>query len=137
MTHLLDTNVVSEWAKPSPDPFVIAWLAEQNDMAPPLFVATFADLRRGVEGLPECQRRERLNDWSTNDLAPHFAGRTPRIDRRIAEVWGVLAAGVRRSGRTVWPIDILFTATVLVHNLTRVIRNICDFALFDLSIVNP
>lgn len=118
-------------------PFVIAWLAERNDVAPHLSVATFADLRRGVEGLPECQRRERLNDWSTNDLAPHFAGRTPPIDRRIAEVRGVLAAGVRRSWRTVWPNDIVFTATALVHNLTRVDRNICAFALFDLSIVNP
>lgn len=31
MTYLLDTNVVSEWVKPTPDPGVTAWLAAADE----------------------------------------------------------------------------------------------------------
>ena len=31
MNFLLDTNVVSEWIKPRPNPGVIAWLAEADE----------------------------------------------------------------------------------------------------------
>jgi predicted nucleic acid-binding protein len=31
MSFLLDTNVVSEWVKPSPNPGVVAWLADVDE----------------------------------------------------------------------------------------------------------
>ena len=31
MSFLLDTNVISEWVKPAPDPNVIDWMAAVDD----------------------------------------------------------------------------------------------------------
>ena len=46
MSFLLDTNVVSEWVKPRPDPGVVAWLAETDEDLVFLSVVTLAELRR-------------------------------------------------------------------------------------------
>ena len=45
MSFLLDTNVVSEWAKPRPDPGVVTWLAEADEDRLFLSVATLAEIR--------------------------------------------------------------------------------------------
>jgi predicted nucleic acid-binding protein len=42
VTFLLNTNVVSEWVKPRPDPGVIAWLAEVDEDRVFLSVVTLA-----------------------------------------------------------------------------------------------
>ncbi len=137
MTHLLDTNVVSEWTKPVPDPNVVAWLASQDESHLYLSVATFAELRRGIEIMPVGRNRDRLDVWLTNDLTRRFAARTLEIDRRIADTWGVLAAAVTRASRTVGPIDVFLAATASVHDLTLVTRNVRDFSTFDIPLLNP
>lgn len=137
MTHLLDTVVVSEWTKPVPDPNVVAWLASQEESDLFLSVATLAELRRGIEAMPVGRRRDRLDVWLSHDLTERFAARTLVIDRRIAETWGVLAAGVTRASRTVGPIDVFLAATATVHGLTLVTRNVRDFSTFDVPLVNP
>ena len=51
MSFLLDTNVVSEWTKPRPNPGLMAWLSEADEDLVFLSVVTIAELRRGTEGL--------------------------------------------------------------------------------------
>ena len=51
MNFLLDTNVVSEWVKPRPDPGVIEWLETADEDRLFLSVATLAeDCRPGTLG---------------------------------------------------------------------------------------
>ena len=45
MSFLLDTNVVSEWMKPSPNPGVAAWLASVDEAQVFLSVVTLTELR--------------------------------------------------------------------------------------------
>ena len=65
MSFLLDTNVISEWAKPQPDPLVVAWLKEIPEDRVFLSVASLAEIRRGVELMPSGQRRDRLASRSS------------------------------------------------------------------------
>ena len=56
MTYLLDTNIISEVMKPSPNPNVIAWfLANQDDCG--LSAITLAEMADGVESLDEGKRK--------------------------------------------------------------------------------
>ena len=135
--HLLDTNVISEWTKPVPDPNVVAWLAAQDESALFLSVATIAELRRGIESMPSGRKRDRLDTWLTDELAKRFATRTFPIDRRVAETWGVLAAGITRASGTVGPMDVFLAATAVVHDLAVVTRNVRDFEHFPVSVINP
>src|SRR5438093_1415845 len=72
VTFLLDTNVVSEWVKPEPDPNVVAWLADVDEDRVFLSVVTFAEISRGVELMPAGRRRERLAAWLAAELPARF-----------------------------------------------------------------
>src|SRR5438034_3089858 len=98
MTFLLDTNVVSEWVKPRPDTNVVAWLTDVDEDRVFLSVATFAEIKRGVELLPAGRRRDRLNDWLAMELPTRFETRILEIDQRVAESWGILMARSHRIG---------------------------------------
>jgi predicted nucleic acid-binding protein len=49
VNFLLDTNVVSEWLKPRPDPGVIRWMESVEEDRIFLSVISLAELRYGVE----------------------------------------------------------------------------------------
>ena len=61
MSFLLDTNVVSEWVKPSPNAGLMKWLAEADEDSTFLSVVTIAELRYGIQRLPVGKRRHRLD----------------------------------------------------------------------------
>lgn len=63
MSFLLDTNLVSERTKPSPNAGVIAWTDGLDEEEAFLSVVTSAELRRGVNRLPRSARRTRFDDW--------------------------------------------------------------------------
>lgn len=87
MNFLLDTNVVSEWKKPSPDTGVIAWLSEVDEDRIFLSVVTLAELQHGIERLPHGRRQIQLDQW-LKDLPARFDSRIFPIDPTVADAWG-------------------------------------------------
>ena len=87
MTFLLDTNVVSEWVKQRPNPGVVQWLADIDEDRAFLSVVTLAELRHGIDRLPDGARRRRLDGWLRHDLPLRFDGRLLSVDPRIADRW--------------------------------------------------
>jgi len=137
LTFLLDTNVVSEWTKPRPDPQVVAWLAAADEDRLLLSVITLAELRNGVASLPPGRKREQLDVWLSHDLRERFAGRLLPVDATVADRWGSITAAVKAVGRTIQAMDALIAATALVHDLTLVTRNQTDFAIAGVSLLCP
>jgi predicted nucleic acid-binding protein len=135
--YLLDTNVVSELIKPSPDARVAAWirLTEEADLH--LSVLTFAEIRYGVEKLPQGRRRERLRRWMDADLADRFEGRILGVDRAIGELWGVIMARGFAVSVRLPVMDTLLAATAEHHGMTMVTRNIRDFARAGVATLDP
>jgi toxin FitB len=52
MDFLLDTNALSEWVKPRPNPGLIRWMESADEDRVFLSVISLAELRYGVEGMP-------------------------------------------------------------------------------------
>ncbi len=127
MTFLLDTNVVSEWVKPRPDPRVVAWLAEVDEDRVFISVVTLGELRYGVERLPSSTRKHRLDDWVRHELPLRFEGRVLTVDARVADAWGTIVARRERAGKRIGAMDALIAATAEAHELTLVTRNTADF----------
>lgn len=48
MRYLLDTNIISNVAKPSPSPSLLAWMAKQRDEDLFITFLTVAEIRRGI-----------------------------------------------------------------------------------------
>jgi toxin FitB len=135
--YLLDTNVVSEWVKPRPEPRVVGWLAGVDEDRVFLSVVTIAEIRHGLERLQPGRRRTRLDAWLRLDLPLRFEGRLLGIDAAVADAWGAIVARRDRSGRPIGVMDGFVAATAEVHSLTLVTRNAPDFASAVTAVFDP
>lgn len=137
MNVLLDTNVVSEWTRPRPDPAVIRWLHELDEDRAHLSVITLGELREGVDRLEPGRRRSALDEWISHDLPERFTGRIVPVDAAVANRWGVLRAAAARTGRTVPVLDVLIGACAAAHGLAVATRNVREFVALGLPVVDP
>jgi predicted nucleic acid-binding protein len=136
MGYLLDTCLLSEVWRPTPNAGVIEWLEAAVEDELHLSVLSLGELKRGIELLPEGRRKVRLvRDYVK--LRSRFSSRVLPITDAVAERWGDLAAAAARAGRDAHVVDTLLASTALVHGLTLVTRNLRDVSAFAVPVVNP
>ncbi|MGB3287713.1 MAG: type II toxin-antitoxin system VapC family toxin [Burkholderiaceae bacterium] len=134
MNYLIDTNVLSELRRKQPDGKVVGWLEERPSTTLFLSTLTLGELRKGIEAMPENERKHSYLDWLEIELPRFFSGRVLAIDIPVADCWGRLMA---RAGRALPAIDSLLAATALTHGMALVTRNERDFQYPGLDVVNP
>ena len=137
MAFLLDTNVVSETVKPTPEERVLAWLEAQRPAELFLAAQTIGELVRDARKVKEKDRRERFQKWIEQDLTEQFDGRVLPFDETAAVLWGRLMGDGNRSGRTPAAADAQIAAIAIHHGLTLVTRNLKDFEAFGVTLFNP
>src|SRR5664279_1225347 len=137
MSFLLDTNVISEWMKPRPNPGVVGWLAEVDEDRTFLSVVTLTELRFGIERMPAGSRKKRLDEWLSEELPLRFEGRVVPIGPDVADVCGKIVARSEALGRRMEAMDAFIAATAELHRLTVVTRNTSDFQSVLRSVLNP
>jgi predicted nucleic acid-binding protein len=137
VSYLLDANCISEPTRDRPEPRVLSWLDAVDESQLYLSVLTLGEIRKGASALPESRRRSHLEVWLERQVKVRFSGRILPISDDIAERWGWLAAEAKTRGRSLPVIDGLLAATALHHNLVLVSRNITDFLVTRVPILNP
>ena len=137
MSFLLDTNVISESARPAPDARVMAWLAEVSEDQLFLSVVSLAELRRGVERLAPGRRRSELERWVIDALPARFANRLLPIDAATADQWGRIVARAQGAGRPLGAMDAFLAATAVQHDLVLATRNGSDFHAAGAKLFDP
>jgi hypothetical protein len=137
MMYVLDTNVVSELRKiraGKADPNVAAW-AEKID-ATNLFVSaiTIMELELGILSIErkDTTQGKVLRAWLEHRVLPEFDGRILPVDTAVAQRCARLHVPDKRGER-----DALIAATALVHGMTVVTRNVADFQMTLVPILNP
>lgn len=134
MSYLIDTNVLSELRRKVPNAGVVEWFSRRPTSTLYLSVLTLGELRKGVEGVADANRRRALLDWLETELPNFFAGRVLSVDAQVADRWGRMVAA---AGRPLPAIDSLLGATAAHHDLSLVTRNVRDFADLGLDVINP
>jgi len=131
---LLDTNVISEIAKPQPEPNVIAFL----DSLTNAFVSalTIHELEFGISRLPQGKRRATLAHTIAEFLELYGDHILP-IDRQAALSAARLRRQAEQTGATLHLADALIAGTALAHNLAIATRNVSDFEALGVPLVNP
>ncbi len=123
--YLLDTNIVSEAAKPHPAPAIAEWLRGQS--ASDLFIATLtiAEIWRGILELPSVRRRVSLQAWFVGSEGPPalFRQRVLAFDEASALEWGRIIAEGRATGRSRSPLDMIIAAIAVANDCVVVTAN--------------
>lgn len=137
MRLLLDTNVLSEVTKPSPDEGVLRWIHGLDEDRTFISIVSIAEIRRGVALMDSGRTRDALDEWLKHDLPQRFENRIIPVEGSVALAWGDLMALAKRSGRGLASMDGLIAATAVAHQLTLATRNTKDFEGFGVDIINP
>ena len=136
MSFLLDTNAVSEWIKPRPNPGLIGWMEAADEDRIFISVVSLAELHYGVERMAAGRRRHRLEQWLQHDLPLRFESRILPVDANVAEAWGRTVSRSEAAGHPIGVMDAFLAATAETHQLTLVTRNISDFPLLK-AVLTP
>ena len=137
MNYLLDTCVISELVKRNPDQRVIDWISNRDETTLHLSVLTLGELHKGIEKLPDGQRKQSLHTWVNTDLQTRFSGRVISFDLACATTWGAMQAKAEGAGSPIPAIDGLIAATALAKEMAVVTRNTHDMQHSGAELLNP
>lgn len=136
MAYLLDTCLLSEVWKPSPDEGVVAWLAASSEDELFISVLSLGEIKKGIEKLENGRKKTALlRDYGL--IRSRFSSRIAPVTDVVAERWGDLSAAASRAGRHLHVVDGLLAATALVSGCVLVTRNVGDFAVTPVPLLNP
>jgi len=137
VSWLLDTCVLSEYAKKVPATKVIAWLDEQDEASLFMSVISLGEMAKGILKLriSDPRRCQKLTAWLSK-AEQRFAGRILTLDAAALHVWAQIAARAELAGEPLPVMDGLLIATAQCHGLTVVTRNVQDFLIYP-QVFNP
>lgn len=130
---LIDTMVISELRKRTPDPNVVHWLSSAPEKSLFLSVVTISEIQRGIalQRGKDALFAERLQVW-LDAMMRNYGDRVLPVTAEIARRWGELTALAGHDGA-----DVVIAATALEHGLTVVTRNERHFNPFAVPVLNP
>lgn len=134
---VLDTNVISEAFRPSPEARVIGWLASlTGDVA--ITSVTLAELLAGVRRLPDGRRKTELTKHIDAALGPYRGSRSVLpFDEAAAECYADVLAAREAAGARISTADAQIAAICLAHGATCATRNVKDFVHTGVELVDP
>lgn len=133
MSYLIDTNVISELRKRSPDARVLAWYDGVASDELFISVLTIGEIRQGIERLrrKDPAQAERLQHW-LRGLLVTYSGHLVGVDAKTAEEWG------RINVPDPLPvIDGLLAASAKVRGWALVTRDTANLARTGVALVDP
>jgi toxin FitB len=110
----IDTNVISEFVRPRPNPHVIRWLEAIEPAMLFASVVTFGEIRLGIEDMPLSKRRSELEEWLEKGMPAWFESNLLPITKAIADRWGQITIQAKRKGKPLSTADGFIAATALV-----------------------
>lgn len=134
---LLDTNVISEMMKPSPDRRVIAWLDLQPRTSVWTTSITILEIRFGLQILEEGKKRRSMAEAFDVLLANKLERRVAVFDLSAAQRTAVLMADRQKAGRRGELRDTMIAGIALARNASLATGNARHFEDLPLKVVNP
>ena len=134
MSYLVDTTVISEWRKTSPNKGVVGWFSRTHKGDMFLSVITIGEVQRGIDLLRQRndhQQASKLEAW-LETIKREFADRLIPVTVEITDEWGHLAGAT-----PIRTADGLLAATAQVHGWRLITRNTRNFEGTGVRLENP
>ena len=134
---VLDTNVLSEALRPSPDTSVLDWLAKQPRASLFTTTVTRGEILYGIRLLSDGKRRRGLWDAAIKIFSDDFAGQVLSFDHDAADMYAEIAASRRIAGKPISQFDAMIVAMARSRGASLATRNVKDFDHCGVDVVNP
>ena len=134
---ILDTNVVSELMRPTPESRVLHWFGGQSSEDLHVTAVTMAEILYGIELISTSRRRDVLRTGVEKVFGDIFAERILTFEDRAARVFSQIASSRRRQGKPITEFDAQIAAITRVHGATLATRNPYVFEGCGVRMVNP
>lgn len=131
----VDTNVVSETLRKTPDEAVLAWLV-RHDAELALPTVTIAEIAYGIHKIRPDERADRL-EQGLSEWRRRFAARLFGLTEEAALAYGEIMGSAARQGRAMSAPDGMIAAIVRVNGGRLATRNVRDFETTGLDLVSP
>lgn len=128
---LLDTNVLSEMMRHTPDAGVLAWFEKQTGTVFYISAVTQAEILLGIMLLSAGKRRNALAFAATQMFEKDFMARCLPFDAATAVEYSLLVAARTSAGRPILTEDAQIAATAIGHQLPLATRNSRDFVQIE------
>lgn len=134
---VLDTNVISEIFRPSPEPRVADWLTSlAGDVA--ITSVTLAELLTGVRRLPDGRRRDELASSVNAALEPYRGSRAVLpFDDLAADRYADVLVARESAGEPITTADAQIAAICLSRDAVCATRDVRDFAHTGVELIDP
>jgi predicted nucleic acid-binding protein len=126
---LVDTNIISELARPKPNAGVVGWAEATTSVA--LSVISVEEIYFGLAWRPN----QKIRSWFDAFL-DRYCEVLP-ITQEIAKGSAQMRGRLQSKGYPRSQADMLIAATAQHHQLTLVTRNVRDFDECGLAVLNP
>ena len=136
MKFLVDTCVLSEWKRKTPNERVLEWLSSLNAEDVWISILTVGELRKGILRLPKSRRRSSFVVW-LDELIEAYRPRILPVAFDEIERWAELTAASEARGCPVSVVDGLLAATASANQLVFATRNIQDVVSMRVPLFNP
>jgi predicted nucleic acid-binding protein len=133
---ILDTNVVSELMRPEPDARVRQWVGGRRADELGTTAITIAEIRHGIERLPDGRRKESLLSAAT-DLFAAFGNLIQPFDATAAAWFGPIMTRRARLGLPMEGFDAQIAAICRTREAALATRNVKDFRETGVDIIDP
>jgi toxin FitB len=133
---IVDTSVAAELMRRSPVPPVRDWINAQPAAELRTTVITLAEIRYGLELLPDGQRKERLIAAAA-DVFAAFSDYVLPFDAQAAVSCALIVAHRERVGLPIKGADAQIAAICRCRDATLATRNVKDFAYTGVSVLDP
>ena len=134
---LLDTNVVSELMRKSPDASLKAWITDHPVEGLFFSAVGESELRQGAAIMPAERRRETLVSEIETMLQAAFENRLLPFDSRAARAYADIAAKHRLAGLALVPEAGQIAAIARSRGMAVATRNVWDFEDMGIDVYNP
>ena len=133
---VLDTNVLSEAMKPTPDTAVARWMERERGRGLFTTAVSEAEIIYGITILPDSRRKSDLVAAAQRIFAL-FAERIFPFDSAAAREFALIVADRRRAGRPIEAFDAEIAAIARSRGMSVATRDIADFADCGVALIDP
>ncbi|MEI8411780.1 MULTISPECIES: type II toxin-antitoxin system VapC family toxin [unclassified Kribbella] len=133
---VLDTDVISELMKESPDTAVWQWL--HDNLGEELYTTaiTAAEIHNGIEQLPAGRLRKQVRE-AAGGIFALVQDEVLSFTAEAAMAYPVVMTDRRRAGLPIAPLDAQIAAICLVEEAALATRNTKDFVKTGVELLNP